>query len=196
MKPVWLLVFGAGLVAACAPASPDAWEGRPVSVAEMKTCHSIASPLVMAIPAPSRGLAMDRLQHSEVLALSDAQAEKWIGTSVPPKAALASSLLDKAIASLESQRKSENVPQTEADDDALASLLSARRQSEQLKPFLVRAVMGFEGNGAFEAQDCGAVLDIQHESLGHSTPTPTRAPVIVFLSHAPKRVHADISVAE
>jgi hypothetical protein len=64
------------------------------------------------------------------------------------------------------------------------------------RPYLVRAVRGFEGTGTYIARDCGDTLSVFHGSLGSERPPRRPTTLIVFLTHMPIRVNATYSVAE
>ena len=163
-------------------------------------CQDIPDPFVSAVPPPTRPQAFRQLHTVDIVALTDAQAAALLNEPTGPLP-LARRHLNRAIADLKHQRREEMVFQRggwsqedEADLTALTHLPAA--SVARLRPFLVRAVIGFEGTGHFGAQLCGDELDITHDSLGHSTPKPTPGAVIVFLPTPPRLIKADISVAE
>ena len=171
--------------------SPDLWEGLPISPAEMKLCHPVPRQLVVPVSNARRPEAMPLLAHDEAITLTDVQAASLIEQTVPT-GGLAGRLIDQAVTDLNARGGGFSTKDELADLD----LFRTEHRLSALRPYLTRAIAKFEGTGAFTADDCGAVLNIIHGSLGHSTPPSTRVPVVVFLDHLPKRVHAAWSIAE
>jgi hypothetical protein len=68
--------------------------------------------------------------------------------------------------------------------------------SPELKPYLVRAQVYFEGTGAFDIELNGQILSVTHGSLGHSTPPLRRIAIVVFVEREITEVDARASVAE
>ncbi len=174
--------------------------GFATPAAAAPACQDISEAFVSAVPPAARPQAFRQLHSADVVALTDAQAAALLNEPASP-APLARRHLNRLVADLKHQRREEMVFQRgswgddgEAELTALTHLPAA--SVARLRPFLVRAVIGFEGTGHFGAQLCGDELDITHDSLGHSTPKPTPGAVIVFLPHPPRLIKADISVAE
>jgi hypothetical protein len=192
---------GAALLVGLPSAAADAWVGRPPSAEEQARCKPVPMPLVLSVAPAYRGAAMKKLEAAQVAALSDDEARALLGRPASESRSLANELLDDAIGRLKEQRTDELDHQqgswSATDEQTLRQLSAARNapESAELRPYLARALVGFEGTGRFQASDCGDVVDILHGSLGWSPPHPSRRPVIVFLSHRPISTHAVIAVA-
>ena len=164
-------------------------------------CKDIPSPFVSSVVKPSRPEALQNLKGTDVVELSDTQAAHYLGETLTGQS-LAVLHIDRAIADLKSQRRDALVFQKGAwsvdDERRLARLMKIKASGDarRLKPFLVRALMGFETTGGFVARLCNNDLYVKHGSLGHSTPPPTPAAVIVMLRQRPVHVTADFTIAE
>ncbi len=164
------------------------------------SCKDVPDPFVASVGRPNRPEALQRLKDAQIVELTESQAETLLSEASTGKP-LAVVHLDRAIADLKSQRRDELQFQKGSWGDDLEAELTglSRMQSAgaawHLKPFLVRAVMGFEGTGHFAARLCGDRLYVDHSSLGHWTPKPAPAAVIVFLPRKPSGVTADFEVA-
>jgi len=66
----------------------------------------------------------------------------------------------------------------------------------KLKPYLVRAVVLWEGTGAFSGYWKESALWIHHGCLGRSPAPMKRRPLVVFLEKKPTAVFNDVSMAE
>lgn len=171
----------------------------PASAAD--ACKDVPRPFVAPIPAAHAAAAAALLGSQSVADLTDAQASMLLDVALGPLS-LADTMLSRAIAELEQKREAEMDRQQGSwslrDADELASLvrLEAQLMQSAPRPFLVRAVRGFEGTGSYGARDCGDTLSVFHGSLGHQTPPPTPSAVVVFLMRKPTRIDASYSVIE
>ncbi len=164
-------------------------------------CAAIARPLVAPVTHPRLAAAERLLGGKTVVQLTDDQAATLIGEPLG-RDSLARTLVGRAISRLEQQRADELDHQigswggTEVDE--LTNLLKEEvpMMFAPPRPFLFRAVRGFEGTGSFSAEECGDRLEIHHGSLGTNRPPPTSVPVVIFLKQRPAQVHSDYSVIE
>jgi hypothetical protein len=63
------------------------------------------------------------------------------------------------------------------------------------RPFLVRAVFGHQGTGAYSVFRRGDDLFVRHSSLGHSSPSHKGA-LVVTLDFTPREIYTFMSIAE
>ncbi|HEV2641914.1 MAG TPA: hypothetical protein VGT98_04380 [Candidatus Elarobacter sp.] len=164
-------------------------------------CAAIARPLIAPVTHSRRDDAERLLGSESAVQLTDGQAAMLIGKP-RGRDSLARTLIGRAISRLEKQRADELDHQIGSwgarDADELAGLLKAEVPMifSPPRPFLFRAVRGFEGTGNFSAEECGDRLDIHHGSLGRNRPPPTSALIVIFLKRQPANVHTDYTVIE
>ena len=65
-----------------------------------------------------------------------------------------------------------------------------------LRPYLVRGQVYFEGTGGFTVVLNGKLLEVHHSCLGHSTPEKKAVVILVFLERDIEAVKASASIAE
>jgi len=71
-----------------------------------------------------------------------------------------------------------------------------RKLSSDLKPYLVKSKVYFEGTGGYLVTLCGSLLKVSHGSLGHSTPPQKTVVILVFLERDIDSVEVSASIAE
>jgi hypothetical protein len=71
-----------------------------------------------------------------------------------------------------------------------------RKLSSDLRAYLVKGQVYFEGTGGFSVTLEGEVLDVHHSCLGRSTPPKKAVAVLVFLERDIKAVRVSASIAE
>ena len=84
-------------------------------------------------------------------------------------------------------------------EDAQKYRSSAKAAEELLgktKPYLVRAVVLWEGTGSFDAYWKDSSLWIHHGCLGRTAAPMKRRPLVIFLDKKPKSVYNNVSMAE
>jgi len=74
--------------------------------------------------------------------------------------------------------------------------VNAESPSGKLKPYLVRAVVLWEGTGGFTAYWKDSSLWIHHGCLGRYAAPMKRRPLVIFLEKKPTAVYNDVSMAE
>lgn len=82
------------------------------------------------------------------------------------------------------------------DPSKLPPSVKAESRSGKLKPYLVRAVVLWEGTGAFSAYWKDSSLWINHGCLGRRAAPMKRRPLVIFLEKKPTDVYNDVSMAE
>lgn len=173
----------------------------PAAAVAADACSDVPRPFVASIPIIHETAADSLLGSRSVLELTDAQASTLLDVASGPWS-LADTMLSHAITKLEQQREAEMDRQQGSwsvrDAEELASLVRLEQQLTRRapRPFLVRAVRGFEGTGGYRARECGDTLSVFHGSLGRDVPPPTPSTVVVFLAQMPIRVQATYSVIE
>jgi len=164
-------------------------------------CVAIARPLVAPVTYSRRDDAERLLGGKTALQLTDGQAAALLEERLS-RDSLARTLVGGEISRRRKQRADALDHQIGSwggtDADELADLIAAERSliSSPARPFLFRAVRGFEGTGSFRAEACGDRLEIHHGSLGTNRPPPASVPVVIFLKQQPAHVHSDYSVIE
>lgn len=198
MKRLYLLLSVLALVSATAGivrADP------PAPSLGSSSCRDVPEAFVAPVPKPHRADALRLLGSKEVLSLTDQQAATLLNEPIGPHS-FALERLDAAVSQLQARRQAELQHQegswTGVDNDKLAELVRLRSRVSEAppRPFLLRAMMGFEGTGAFFASQCGSSLQVLHGSLGRSSPQSQWVPIVVLLSQTPVHIHSEISVAE
>lgn len=177
----------------------DAWESRPP--ANLRDCSDLDESLVVPVPVRHRLRAIARLKNVAIVKLSRSDSmtllgrrpgNNWSGRDEVRSAI--ERLKEQRLEELEHRKGSWSLHDQQRLD-GLMKMIADPRTSE-LRPFLVRAVAKNERTGGFFASLCGESLEIIHGSLGYSTPSSIRAPVIVFLRTKPRTIYVSWEMAE
>lgn len=131
-----------------------------------------------------------------------AQAQRLVGIPDLSQDKLLRDAASEAKAEAEASEKRAQALSEDADvfrREATAQRAAAKEAEDllgKLKPYLVRAVVLWEGTGAFSAYWKDSSLWIHHGCLGRSAAPMKRRPLVVLLEKKPISVYNSVSMAE
>lgn len=207
--------FLAMLPAAIATADPvatvgrsnDPWNGRPEQDPRtLRQCEGAADWIgdlyFRPVSDAARAGAIQRLERTSVVALTDEQATDMLGMARQGREVLAARYLDARIGEQEAERR-EVYEQRRgswslADQQALDELKEIRSgpRLRNMRPYLVRGLAEARLSGAFSMLSCGSTLVVMHTSTGAMYTPPDRVPLVVLLDRAPDAAFVQWAVGD
>jgi hypothetical protein len=164
----------------------------------------IFSELIVPVAAAKLAQAVERLRETSVLEIDIERAKFILEQGLLDPNALVRSIVIEEITAADRREKesaltgsaerSEKIQQWAAEHRQAAK--RARELEDNLKPYLVRAVVLDAPTGVFSAYMKGDELWLNHFYLSRKPVSMKKWPVVIFLEKQPAKVYTNISLAE